>query len=82
MAAGLIASPVEWQLLKGFLNCTQVDGWLSGGQWTENFERGGGGQAHRESRKDSDPDTKVYRKRNVFNPEKKEVFKLKAVKKC
>lgn len=40
LAAGLIASPVEWQLLKGFLNCTQVDGWLSGGQWTENFERG------------------------------------------
>lgn len=41
LAAGLIASPVEWQLLKGFLNCTQVDGWLSGGQWTESFERGG-----------------------------------------
>ena len=39
LAAGLIASPVEWQLLKGFLNCTQVDGWLSGGQWTDNFER-------------------------------------------
>lgn len=40
LAAGLIASPVEWQLLKGFLNCTQVDGWLSGGQRTEDSARG------------------------------------------
>lgn len=76
LAAGLIASPVEWQLLKGFLNCTQVDGWLSGGQWTENFERGKkrGWKGRRRgelSWKDSDPDTKVYRKRNVLNLKKK-----------
>lgn len=61
---------MEWQLLKGFLNCTQVDGLLSGGQWTETFEKGGGGQSQRGTRKDSDPDTKVYEKRNIFNPEK------------
>lgn len=77
LAAGLIASPVEWQLLKGFLNCTQVDGWLSGGQWTEYFERGEKKNSGKEgcrggewSRKDSDPDTKVYRKKEIWIPEK------------
>lgn len=32
-------SPVEWQLLRGFLNFTQTDGWLSG--WTGFLKEGG-----------------------------------------
>lgn len=80
LAAGVIGGPVEWQLLKGFLNCPQVDGWLSGGQWTENFERGLGWV--RGSREDSHPDTKVCRWRNDFHSEieiSKEVCELEAV---
>lgn len=70
LADGLIASSVEWQLLKGFLNCTRVDGCLSAGQWTE-FGKGEGEKAEigemrvkqRVELEDSDPDTKAYRRK-------------------
>lgn len=84
LADGLIASPVEWQLLKGFLNCTQVDGWLSTGQWTE-FGNGEGEK--REIRKvrvkqrvkleDSDPDTKGYSKKKCLWKKKKKIWRQK-----
>lgn len=82
MAAGLIASPVEWQLLKGFLNCTQVDGWLSGGQWTENFERGGEGRRTERAGRTVTLTPRCTGKEMSLILKKKEVFKLKAVKKC
>lgn len=88
LAAGLIAGPLEWQLLKGFLNCTRVDGWLSGGQWTENFQRKGGGGQGEEGRGSVELrgewpwhwDLQKKEKRSQILGKKKWQFKPKAVK--